>query len=557
MLPRNHEEINECWLSDRDRFAYTGVNSPSRLLAPLVRDVGSVNSRRVEWPEALERSRKGLQAVLDSHGPDQVGILLGPSAASEDGLLASDFANSLGTGNVDHRLRQRDFSLDGHQTGVPWLGSSLEGLSELKSLLIVGSNLARELPLLPVRLRWLQRRKLKAHSIGSRSLAAQLSLENDIAVAPSAQLAELGKVAVAACGKKGPKWLSEFGKPGKEHKKIADSLKSGKSAVLLGAEAINHAQYGALRVVADTIANATGGYHGLLVDGANSVGITLSGAVPHHGFMLESVASKGLNAKEMVDARLRAYVLVGCEPADFADAAAANDAFRNAYLIHIGGYSDKVREYADVLLPSAVFAERTGATVNLEGNATTMYAAVDPPGESRPAWKIFRKLGEMMGLEGFGFDSLEHVRARLIAAGDFTKNLGNDLDGVKELPVGDISQEKAGEGTFERVVEVSHFDVDQVTRRAGPLQETGIAAKARCAQMHPDDLGPLGLAPGMTASLAANGATVECEVAADTSLARGCVRCPMGVDVFAPLGASSSIAVVAAAERGERAVASG
>ncbi len=554
VLPRDHEEINECWLSDRDRFAYAGVNSESRLLYPMVRDVGSVKPQRVEWTEALERTRSGLREVIDKHGAGQVGFLLGPSSVSEVGMLVADFARGIGSNNVDHRLRMRDFSLDGHIGGAAWLGSSLEQLEGLERLLLVGSNPSRELPLLPVRLRRLQKRKLRIHSISARSVESQLRLETEAVVPPSAWLAELAKVASAAAGDRAPDWLADFGKPDERHAAVAESLKEGKAAVVLGQQAVCHGRYGALRAVASVVAEAVGGFHGVLVVGANSVGNTLAGAVPHHGFMLGEVPEKGLNAREMVEAGLKAYVLVDCEPADFADQAAALSAFRSAFTVHVGGYGDVAREYSDVMLPGSVFAERTGATVNLEGNAATMYSAFDPPGEARPAWKVFRVLGKEMGVEGFDYDTLEHIRARLIAAGDFTKKLSNSLAGLHSLPAGDDGA--AADGELERLPEVSHFDVDQITRRSEPLRQTRISALARTARMHPGDMERLGIEPGGTVAVSANGATVECPAEADSALAKGCVRCPMAVDEFAQLGAAASVTVAAAAE-GKRSAAAG
>ena len=558
VVPRDREEINECWLSDRDRFAYTGIDSPRRLARPHIRDVGSSKPRATEWDEALEAACKGISEVLAEKGAKRLGVLLSPAATSEEGLLASALARKLGSHNVDHRLRQRDFSLDGKERGVPWLGSSIEDLADVKRLFIVGSNPARELPLLPVRLRRLQKKGLAVLGLSARSLEGQFKCKGEIVTAPSRWLGELARVAAAVVGEGGaPEWLAAFGEPEERHRELAGELRSDKAAVLLGAEAINHARYGALRTVAGLIADSLGGHHGLLCDGANTVGLNLAGAVPHADFMYSHLDEPGLDAGRMVAEGLDAYVLVGCEPLDFADPAAAEAAFARSFTVHVGGYADEARRYADVLLPAAVFAERKGATVNLEGNSCTMQPSLSWHGDSRPTWKVLRMLGVMLGLDGFEYENADHVRSRLVAAGDYGKRLDNKLSTADGLPEGAQGEDATGEGMMERLTETAHFASDQIVRRAGPLQETAIAASCARARMHPDELARLGVAPGARVRVSAGVAAVECEAEADPALAAGCVRCPKGVAAFAALGKATSVKVeaVAGEARTEEAVA--
>ena len=555
VLPKEHEEINECWISDRDRFAYTGLDTPERLRVPLVRDRGSLKPRQVEWPEALEAATAKIRTVVDKHGPEQVGLLIGPSSTSEECLLASDLIRGLGSSNIDNRLRQKDFSLDTHLRGVPWLGCTIEDISKLDSILLIGTNPACELPLLSVRIRNGQKNgKNKIATLCSRSLDGQFRVAKQILAPPSAWLSELAKL-LAAAGSKAdiPDWIWELGVHEDRHAELIDQLSSGKTAIFLGNEARLHESFGALYLLAGHLAKTLGGIYGVLVEAPNTIGGSLAGAVPARGFMREEVKPGGLNARRMIEDRLKAYITINCEPLDFGDPAAALAAFADAETVHIGGYFDKAREYADVLLPAALFAERTGALVNLEGNAATTVAAVDPPGEARPAWKILRALGESLGVAGFDFATLGQVRERLISAGDFGKLILNGIkDGYAPTPPDHATGERGSGMILERCLDKAHFATDQILRRAQPLQDTTIAKDDEVAHMHPFDLGKLQLSKGQQVELNANGAMVKCEVKADADLAQGCIRCPLGVQVFAELGNASAIEVVPAREQVEK-----
>ena len=534
VLPFDREEINECWLSDRDRFSYTGMNVPARLLNPHVKDNGSAKPRLVEWEEALEVTVAKIKEAVAEHGADNIGVLIGPSSVSEEALLAGDLIRGLGSSNIDVRLRQRDFKVDHHE-GIPWMGCSIEELNDLDSIIVVGSNPARELPLFPVRIRRRQKNKtLNIYAIGSSSLQNQFQLVNESVVPPSQWINELTKLLVATNENANlPKGASK--ETSEEYQELIKLIKEGKTAILLGNEARNHANYSTIKYLAKSIANELQGFDGLLVEGANTIGCSLAGAVPNFGFMNEAVPNKGLNAKEMIEKKLPLYILLNCEPLDFVNPLAAKEAFSNATTIHIGGYSDIANDYANILLPAAIFAERKGAMVSIEGNAATMEDIVLPPGEVKPAWKILRMLGSMLELPKFTYQNIEELRERLISAGDFGKLLINKIDD-NFIPT--IKEANVNNDSFERILNTAHYSLDQLTRRAEPLQETSIASKDAIVMLHPEDLAKLDLIAGDLIKLTANDNSVECEVGADENIAVGCIRAPWGVEVFANQGDS-------------------
>lgn len=544
VLPREHEEINECWISDRDRFGYTGLDVKQRLLYPHVRDKGSVKPRRTEWQEALELAVAKIKEVCDKHTPADIGVLLGPNSVSEEALLAGELIRELGGSNIDNRLHQRDLSLDGYQHGIPWLGCSIEDLAQLDNIVFVGSDPARELPLLPVRLRRLQRKGgLKVFSISATDIGKQMQLRRQRLAPPSQWPHELAKLLrVAAPDKPLPQGLAAEADDAAQEDWA--QLREGRTAIILGAEARRHAHYSSLKYLAHALAAACAdGFDGLLAESSNTLGNSLAGGIPRYGFMRDKAYPDGKNARQMIAEPRKLYILINCEPLDMLEGQHAAEIFQEATVIHIGGYMDAARAYADVMLPAAMFAERKGASINLEGNAVTMEEIVPPPGEARPAWKILRVLGTQLGFESFAYRDLDELRARLIAAGDFGKLLTN---GINEDFIPTFEQsESEGEGpVFERILNTAHFSIDQLLRRAEPLQRTSIARMDREAAMHSADLEQLGLADGDEAQLqAGDGAPVIVRMRSDDRIARGCLRAPWGVEEFAPLGAATSIRV--------------
>ena len=557
VLPRNHEEINECWISDRDRFSYTGLASRQRLLSPFVRDKGSLKPRQTEWAEALDATVAKIEAVAKEHGPEQIGVLLGPTSVSEEALLAGELIRGIGASNIDTRLHQRDLTMDAHQQGIPWFGSSIEDLSLLDSILLIGSDPARELPLLPLRLRRLQReKKLRIISIGAQDIGRQLELARQRLVPPSQWPLELARLLRAADpSSRLPEGLEAQG----DADAAADweILGKGSTAIILGAEARRHHSYSSLKYLTHKLAKSCeDGYDALLPESSNTLGASLAGAIPRYGFMRDKSYPDGKNARQMIAEPLKMYILINCEPADILEAQHAQEVFQDAAVIHIGGYMDVARGYADVMLPAALFGERKGAVINLEGNAVTTEEVVPPPGEAKPAWKILRMLGSMMRFENFGYRDLDEVRARLIAAGDFGRLLTNGIDDGFLPKIHPAEEAAAGDGpAFERICNVAHFSTDQLLRRAEPLQQTRIARLDRQAALHSADLAALGLGDGDAVVLHAPGAAVDCVVRADDRVARGCLRAPWGVEEFAALGAAGAIRVAARAAEPEPAAA--
>ena len=529
VLPLENEDVNECWLSDKDRFSYEALNGEERLTAPMIKQGGQW--KQVDWQAALEFAASGLRGIAHDHGASAIGALGSPHATVEELFLLQKLVRGVGSQNVDFRLRQTDFRCDAHRMGAPWLGMPIAGVKDLTRLLVVGSFLRKDAPLLAQRVRQAAKKGLHVSAIGPNAEEWLIPVRNRALVAPSAMVSVMAQVAAALAQEKGVEVSSALHCKLPENisddaRAIAQSLASGrKVAVWLGNLAVQHERYSELQTLAQEIARLCDGSFGVIGEAANSVGGYLARAVP---------GEEGLNAAAMIEQARKAYVLLGAEPdLDFANGATAMTAMRSAQLVVALSAFDSpaLREVADVMLPTAPFTETSGTFVNTEGRAQSFTAVARPLGETRPAWKVLRVLGNLLELDGFGYADSESVREEALG-GDVASRLDNALRGiVVNAALGDVAQ-------LERVADVPIHFADPIARRAPALQKTRDAA-APVARVAPATIAALGLAAGEQVSVSHGGASVRLTLVADTRLAEGCVRVAAAHPSTAALGAMS------------------
>src|SRR5216117_3080022 len=402
VLPLESEELNECWISDRDRFSYEGLNSEERLQRPMLKQDG--RWREVDWQAALEHVARNLSEIRFKYNPQEIGALASPHSTFEEMALLAKLMRAVGSDNVDFRLRQSDFSADGKRAGIPWLGMRVAELAALDRVLVVGSFLRKDHPLVASRLRQIAKRKSQINV---------LHCADDDLLMPVAKARE----------KPAPAELAAFSVGG-EARAIAASLASGQSvAVLLGNLAAQHPQGAQLQRLAQELAALLGGRLGFFGEAANSVGGYLAGCVPSEG---------GLNATTLLEQPRKAYLLLNAEPDfDCHDPRAAIKAMGAADLVvAMAAYRSFAADYANVLLPIVPFTETSGTYVNCEGRMQSFNGAVKPLGEARPAWKVLRVLGNLMRLPGFDHESTEAVREETCRPEDVAGRLANRLDGI-------------------------------------------------------------------------------------------------------------------------------
>jgi NADH-quinone oxidoreductase subunit G len=457
VVPLENEAVNECWIADRDRFSYEALNSPERLTRPMLKQGGQW--REVDWQTALEYVANGLKQIKADHGAASIGTLVSPHSTVEELFLAAALVRGLGSENIDYRLRNADFTA--HQ-GVHWLGTSIASLSKLQRVLVVGSNLRKDHPLFAQRIRQATRVGCAVSVVQAEAQDWALPVANT-QLAPAADWAQaLANIACAVAAEKAVV-APAAGTADAVSVVIARSLLGGeRKAILLGNAAAHHARASSLLALAHWIAAQTGATVGYLTEAANTVGAQLVGALPGAG---------GRHAAQMLAGGVRALVLLNTEPAfDAAGGNNAANALGSAQMVVSMSPFKANLDIADVLLPIAPFTETSGSFVNAEGRIQGFHAVVKPAGDARPAWKVLRVLGNMLGVAGFDFESTPDVlrRAGLPESGLVpSERLSNQTVAVIDL---------APAGPDPVVAPI--YQLDSIVRRATSLQLTADARAA-------------------------------------------------------------------------------
>jgi len=510
VLPLENEAVNECWVSDKDRFSYEALGSPERLTTPMVLDRGEWKA--VDWQTALARVVDGLRDTVVNHGSEALGMLVSPHSTLEEMALAAKLARGLGSDNVDFRLRQSDFRGDGQGAGIPWLGLPVADLAAQDRVLVVGSFLRKDHPLVAQRLRQAAKKGTQVSLLQSVADDSLIHVAHSFVAAPSLLPLALAQVVVAAAkgaGREPPAALSAL-EPTAAAQAIAASLLSReRKAILLGNGAEQHVEASQLLALAQALAELTGATLGCLMEAANSVGGYVAGALPRSG---------GMNARAMLGEPRKAYVLLGVEPEfDCAYPVAARAALEAAEFVVVLSPFRHGTPYADVLLPVSPFTETAGTFVSCEGRAQRFNGAVKPRGDTRPAWKVLRVLGSLLGLPGFEQESIEDVRRQLLPPDERIREMLGNGTSVQ------ITAPAAATKGFERLADVPIHFADPLVRRAPSLQQTADAKPPR-ARMSAITLQQIDAAEGAPIRVRQGRGEAVLAAAVDASVPAGVIR---------------------------------
>ncbi|ACA91428.1 MULTISPECIES: NADH-quinone oxidoreductase subunit NuoG [Burkholderia cepacia complex] len=530
VLPFENEAINECWISDKDRFSYEGLNSEERLTKPMLKQGGQWIE--TDWQTALEYVAKGLKGIAADHGANALAMLASAHSTAEELFLVKQLANELKTPNVDFRLRQQDFSAP--VQGAPWLGMPIADLSNVDAAFVVGSFLRRDHPLFASRLRQAAKNGAKLHFLHATGDDSLIPTAQRIVAAPSAWLDELAGIAAAVAQLRGvalPDALAGVtASPAAQA--VAQSLANGeRRAVLLGNVAVRHPQFAKLHAVAQWIADNTGATFGFLTEAANTVGAHVVGALPGEG---------GLNAREAFEQPRKGYVLLNVEPEfDTANPAQALAALNQAEMVVVMSPFKHGLDYADVLLPVAPFTETAGTFVNAEGTVQSFNGVVRPLGDTRPAWKVLRVLGSLLGLPNFEYETAEEVRLAALGDAGVAGRLSNQTSVAPARAAAN-----AANGGFERLADVPIYHADALVRRAGALHLTAAAKAANAAALPAALFDKLGLKEGDAVRVRQGERAVQLPAVRDANLAETVVRVSAATPAGAALGSLSGELVV-------------
>lgn len=532
-VPRDNEAINEVWISDRDRYSHFGLYADDRLLTPMIKIDGQW--RETDWDEAIQAAASSLGGAAHDDGGESIGVLMSASAFDEEYYLAQKLARSLGSNNIDHRLREMDFR---DQTCLPLrprFDQALENMQNADAVFLLGSNIRHEAPILGHKIRQAARAGASVAVLNPMDYDFHFVVDNRQVVAPQDMLACLGRIAAAVHADtdcpipSGIESLVHKWRPDKPAKSLAARLVQAASPILvIGQIAMAHDQAAALRSLAHYIAAAAAVAVCTLPSGGNCAGAWAAGAVPHRTAGGAAVDNAGLDAAAMLSQSLSTFLLWDFEPdLDTADSAATLAALDAAEtVVAITAFAgEAVRACADIMLPLAPLMESEGRLTSLEGKVQQLVPAATPSGQAKPGWKILRRLGNELGLEGFEYIELADIRAEM-------DEIPRTDPGSEELPELTAATRKRG---MYRLGDVPMYSVDAICRRSTPLQET-LHAENGFINLNPEDARSLGLGDGATARISQGDSSAEFPVRLVAEIPEGTVRFPAATSGHGRLG---------------------
>ncbi len=522
VVPFENEDINECWISDKDRWAYEGLNVEDRLQTPMIKGDDGV-WREASWNEALTAAAQVLERINQTHGDGQIGSLATEYATVEELALLARLTRSLGSQHIDFRLRQTDAGFEHALQGAPWLGMPIAELNTLDRVLVIGSVLRKDHPLFAQRLRQAAKHGTQIVIIDTTGEDPLIPTAKRITVAPDQLLNFVAQVAAAGNAEQGAQPSNGQDLSATD---VATILAGGsKCGVFLGNMAVASPQATQLAVQAQTIAQQANGTLGFLTAGANTVGGYLAGAV---------ATEDGMNVAKMMRNPLKAYLVLHAEPAlDMDDGDKAEKMLAGAFSIALTSYKSAAENWARIMLPVAPFTETSGTFVNAEGRAQSFKGVVAGLGQSRPAWKVLRVLGNILKLTDFDDETSESVRDSVLMNG-FTAKLSNRVTATASAS----AAAPIADGALQRVADLPIYRTDAIARRAEALQ-LAPASAAPVASLNAATLARLGVQSGDTVRVrGSNGNEIRIQAKQDDRLADNTVRIAQGFAQTAALGSA-------------------
>lgn len=532
VVPQENDAINECWISDRDRFSYEGLNADDRQTQPMIKNSDG-SWQDVSWDAALEAAGEMLQAT----DPNEVGVLASASSSTEELYLLQKLMRSKGISNLDHRLRQVDFSDQGQEPQFPWLGTDIESLEQQDVFLFIGSDVRRDQPMINHRVRKAIEKGAKAFFINPVAVTHNYEVSGDFIRDPASMVHTLASIA-SYCGDLPTELEALSNEKDDALESLCQALKnSDKSLVVLGSQAVNYPHYATLRALAAVLATNAGATLAYLPEAANTAGAWLAGMVPHRVAGGEKAGDIGQHTSDMLMSATKTYVLYNVDPQfDCADPQIAEGAMHHAKVIAFTAYaSDKLRAVADILLPIATASESSGTLINAEGKQQNYRAAVKQRGDSKPGWKVLRVMGNVLGVDGFDYmssqDVIDEFNASVKSAPNNTRPFtGSEIFDKPEALVSSAN-------TLQKISHLHAHSVDATTRRATSLQKT-YTPERNSVRINSSDIKSLGLDNCESVTVKQGDARAVMTLVSDDQVPEGCISLLAATNKSSILGAS-------------------
>jgi NADH-quinone oxidoreductase subunit G len=467
IVPRENEAINETWISDRDRFSYEGIYSGDRLMSPMIKK--DDKWQEISWKDALIEVVEKLKVVDQKSSA----FLASPNSTLEEFYLLTKLSNDLSINNVDHRLRVVDFTDQDNDPKIPLLGMNIAEIEECKQIVVIGSDIRKEAPIIGHRIR-------KAALAGTQIGVINENINEyffDISAYLSGSMIENLLGLLNVLGGESPKEMQDISKqikPTEKHKEMAAILNSeGKGHLILGHLAINHSYASVIRTLSAKIAHLTGSELGFVTEGSNAAGAHLMGMLPHRGFAGVSQDIVGKNVQEMTENSLDLLLLFNAEPGNDLPSFSFEKA-GHSFVIAMTPYAtEKYKMTADIMLPIGTFAETSGTYINCENRSQSFAGIANPVGESRPGWKVLCAIGSMLGMSDFELESSESV-------------LDEISQKLNDMPTSNIKPNYSTQNITNSknfldsnlVQRTPMYEVDSVLRHAASLQLTPEACRS-------------------------------------------------------------------------------
>ncbi|MFT5503674.1 MAG: NADH-quinone oxidoreductase subunit G [Gammaproteobacteria bacterium] len=531
VVPRENESINESWISDRDRFSYSSIQSDKRCRVPMVRENGKL--KEITWESAIEIAVDKLGAVANKDA-DKLAMLISPQATLEEHFLSQKLLRGLGSNHIDHRIGQVDFQQQDKEPVMPWLGRSIESLESLDAALVIGANLRFEQPILAHRLRKAAiHNGAKVATISHLSNQGNFDLLADMNGSRENQLRDLAAIAasIAKLSETGItsviKSLTDKAKPDDGHRAVAKALLEGEqSAIIVGLQAIANPYLSNIRALCEYITSATGSTLGYLSTSSNSAGACLSGSLPHRKVAAEQLKSAGQNVMQIMASKHEVLITFGLNPeCDLASRSSSEEIGRqNDFIIAFDNFENEFNQAnADLILPLAVFAETSGTFVNVEGLWQSFKGCVNPVGEARPGWKILASLGQLLLPGEFAYQTSIDVKDEVRAACSDLRlnNLTGFESSLKSLP--------AINKSLQPNVLLPLYSSDELTRFCVDLQKTSISRAQNSVVMNAEQATKLKLLDAETVQIKSANLSATLPIRIDEAVADGCICIPAGL----------------------------